>query len=80
MKFEERVGRSAVIHPVQCFKYLLLLLFSIYYKLVQDEGEVERRLAHRNYIGVTHDGVGQCECKDDLEFERCHVAVYRDFL
>ena len=79
MKFEERVGRSAVIHPVQCFKYLLLL-FSIYYKLVQDEGEVERRLPHRDNIGVTHDGVGQRECKDDLESERCHVAVYRDFL
>ena len=36
--------------------------------------------AHRDDIGVTHDGVGQSECKDYLEFERCHVTVYRDFL
>jgi hypothetical protein len=47
---------------------------------MRDEDEVERWLAHRDDIGVTHDGVGQRECKDDLEFERCHVAVYRDFL
>jgi hypothetical protein len=43
---------------------------------MRDEDEV----AHRDDIGVTHDGVGQRECKDDLEFERCHVTVYRDFL
>lgn len=36
--------------------------------------------AHGDDIGVTHDGVSQSERKDDLEFERCHVAVHRDFL
>lgn len=35
---------------------------------------------HRDNIGVTHDCVGQRECKDDLEFEWSHVAVYRDLL
>jgi len=55
MKFEERIGRGAVIRPVQRFK----------------DGDD---------IGVTHDVVGQRERKDDLEFERCHVTVYRYFL
>ena len=36
--------------------------------------------AHGYDVGVTHDGVGQREGKDDLELERRHVAVYGDVL
>lgn len=39
-----------------------------------------KKRAHGDDIGVAHDGVGQREGNDDLEFERRHVAVYGDFL
>jgi hypothetical protein len=74
MKFEERVGRRAVIRPVQRLKYLFLLLNRYRMKMCG------RRCAHRDDVGVAHDCVSQGECKDDLEFERRHVSVHRDFL
>ena len=78
MKFEERVGRCAVIRPMQRFKYLFFFFIIINrYRSMRMRGRI---CAHRDDIGVPHDRVGQSECKDDLEFERCHVAVYRDFL
>ena len=76
MKFEERVGRRAVIRPVQRLEYLFILHVRI--RITSDEEEEKK--THRDDIGVTHDGVGQREGKDDLEFERRHVAVHGDIL
>jgi hypothetical protein len=42
--------------------------------------EVKEEKTHGDDIGVAYDGIGQCKCDDDLEFERGHVTVHSDFL
>lgn len=79
MKFEERVGRGAVIRPVQRFKYLFFIfIFYSHSMRIKDEVGSGDGPTHRDDIGVTHDGVGQRERNDDLEPERRHVSVHRD--
>ena len=80
MKFEERVGRGAVIRPLQRFKYLFTFVFIRGFASEPLYFRRKRRKAYRDDIGITHDGVGEREREDDLELERRHVAVYGDVL
>ena len=74
MEFEKRVGRGAVIGPVQRLEYLLVS------RIGSQSGRGGGRGTHGDDIGVAYDGVCQREGDDDLEFERRHVTVHGDFL
>jgi len=83
MEFEERVSRGAVISPVQCLEYLVIVTSGsaeVCGAVERRGGGERKRQTHGDDIGVAYDSIGQREGDDDLEFERGHVTVHGDFL